>query len=1025
MDYFNFNAEWEGYSAYFSRTLQTLNNISSFLSEYNRQKDQLIKNMKISLNNIITEVKKPLNTLYKLKYISPFSKNLHKVIVSLIEIINKEAKENDLLQHEITAPLNSFIKHLNNQNNLVFNEFRDSIDEIYKQKKKCDLSKNNYINSGNQITLLAEKINNILSNENENEIKELNNNLSNWKAKFQKNYIEYKDTVNITNKLFKEKNKEYFSYLTKIKDVEESKELFMNFFFEKVDNYLKNKINNITKLESCINSLYPKKENGEKAKQDLINTIDEQLNNFIIDPEKKIRIKSEEFVEYETYKVKLSNLINQNRMYLKEDSNNNRINFNPQEILINVIEKNSISLNYNKSKEDYIFNKEENNLIENIFLSEEIDKFKTEQLIDKIKTNFLYAQNIIDKVLERYTSSIGVQFLHEKNFLKYALLINAVLLNKEIQQNLFEINFAIIYIAEKTFYQHEQNPFYKRYLCKIISELNPDIKSKDFWYKLILIRIQITLEEEANNKTKIKLKQEKKKLIDELNLNKKNNNKINEEKNKPQKKIFGFGIPNIVGNLFGKDNEKTQEEKIVEEFEKKRKKEIYEEIYKQILIDVVIKLIKDFIVHFSCFSVESFDVIDIITNVTNKYKIKGEEKKIKFLMAIFNSNMYSIKNTNFRIINKEDINNINNTNNETRIDKFMNQNYLKGNSNKNNKTLIILNSMKYLSFSDYKNILLLNKSIFKLIIEVLYSNILINIDENIPDSYLKKNKVPNAWKSPSIRIKIWKYFLKYKNNINYGLIVDKISKAENKQESFDTINLDVKRMWFGDETKTTQTRKCLNNILCSLAFLHPKIGYSQGMNFIASFLFDLCESEEEAFQIYNCILESTDYGDLFMNDLKRLNKYFYVFERLIFIYLPEVFLHLTNIKLSPKFFVSPWFITLFTNAYKTLKEKGKPKVLIWIFDNFIIEGWGAINKIGLCLMKHFERKILMLDMDELLHFLINDIINYDFFKNSNYERLRNIYDNLKIENGLIENIENEYDIKNSITTINKSDKAIE
>ena len=71
-------------------------------------------------------------------------------------------------------------------------------------------------------------------------------------------------------------------------------------------------------------------------------------------------------------------------------------------------------------------------------------------------------------------------------------------------------------------------------------------------------------------------------------MNKKNNNKINEEKNKPQKKIFGFGIPNIVGNLFGKDNEKTQEEKIVEEFEKKRKKEIYEEIYKQILIDVVI-----------------------------------------------------------------------------------------------------------------------------------------------------------------------------------------------------------------------------------------------------------------------------------------------------------------------------------------------------------------------------------------------------------------------------------------------------
>ena len=221
--------------------------------------------------------------------------------------------------------------------------------------------------------------------------------------------------------------------------------------------------------------------------------------------------------------------------------------------------------------------------------------------------------------------------------------------------------------------------------------------------------------------------------------------------------------------------------------------------------------------------------------------------------------------------------------------------------------------------------------------------------------------------------------------------------------------------FIGDkEEKVEEIRKSLNNILCALAYLHPKLGYNQGMNCIANLLYDVCESEEEeAFKIYNYILDFTDYGDLFMNDLKRLNKYFYVFERLIFIYLPEVFLHLTNTKISTKFFISPWFITLFTNAYKTIKGKEKPKVLIWIFDSFIIEGWGAINKIGLCLMKHFERKILILDTDELLHFLINDIINYDFFKNSNYDRLRNIYDNLHIENGLIENIEKEYKIKNS------------
>ena len=78
---------------------------------------------------------------------------------------------------------------------------------------------------------------------------------------------------------------------------------------------------------------------------------------------------------------------------------------------------------------------------------------------------------------------------------------------------------------------------------------------------------------------------------------------------------------------------------------------------------------------------------------------------------------------------------------------------------------------------------------------------------------------------------------------------------------------------------------------------------------------------------------------------------------------------------------------------------------------FIISGWKSIIKIGLCLIKHFEIKILSCDLEELLHFLINDILKYDFFQNENYDNLRKLYEKLKIENALIENIENEYNLK--------------
>jgi hypothetical protein len=316
--------------------------------------------------------------------------------------------------------------------------------------------------------------------------------------------------------------------------------------------------------------------------------------------------------------------------------------------------------------------------------------------------------------------------------------------------------------------------------------------------------------------------------------------------------------------------------------------------------------------------------------------------------------------------------------------------------------------MKYLPFKDYINLLLVNKSTYKLISKILYKNLLINVDENIPEDIYIKNKIPNVWKNPSLRITIWKLLLNYKKE-DYNKLKDNID--ENKIEYYNIIKLDTKRMIFVGNKDPETIKQSLTNILSCLSLCHPKINYSQGMNYIAYFLYEICGQEEEAFQIFNCLLNSTAYGDLFFNELSRLNKYFYVFDRLIFIYLPEIYQHLKNKDLSVRYFVSPWFITLFTNAFKNIKEQKNPKVLIWIFDLFIINGWKSIIKIGLCLIKHFEIKILSCDLEELLHFLINDVLKYDFFQNENYDNLRNIYEKLKIENALIENIESEYDLE--------------
>ena len=96
-------------------------------------------------------------------------------------------------------------------------------------------------------------------------------------------------------------------------------------------------------------------------------------------------------------------------------------------------------------------------------------------------------------------------------------------------------------------------------------------------------------------------------------------------------------------------------------------------------------------------------------------------------------------------------------------------------------------------------------------------------------------------------------------------------------------------MWY--EEKMEETRKSISNILYSLSISNKKIKYSQGMNYIAEFLYLYIQNEEEAFNIFNSILQSTEYADLFANELKRLNKYFMsLIELLIYIYLKSIFI---------------------------------------------------------------------------------------------------------------------------------------
>ena len=134
--------------------------------------------------------------------------------------------------------------------------------------------------------------------------------------------------------------------------------------------------------------------------------------------------------------------------------------------------------------------------------------------------------------------------------------------------------------------------------------------------------------------------------------------------------------------------------------------------------------------------------------------------------------------------------------------------------------------------------------------------------------------------------------------------------------------------------------------------------------------------------------------------------------------LPEMNNYLLSNNVNGGYFLSPWFITLFTIAFYQEKEKNNLEIIMKIFDMFLFSGWKAMFKIGISLMKSNSGKIFTLPDEQLVHYLNNELTRSDFFKNDNSSELINIFMNFKFSNNLMEHLCEEYELKQNILNKN-------
>ena len=957
MDFLSLSSEYDSYKNYFSNTSTTMSCLHSFFESIQSGIDNFTSIVTNSLNELINSFLAFDHRSTHIKKFYEFSRLFELYLIKL-SLISKK------IGVELINPTINFDKFLSDENSDHLMLLQNMINSTINQKKKYEKIKQKYFESCQIAEKQEKKLLEVMGKKGSSQgsINSQNELLTKLRINSQNEYLIYKNEHKITNDLYEEYNKKYFPLINSIKDNEEKRINFLSFHFEKLIAIIKeDKI----AIESMLNGLNEKEKNKNKKNDSLTLKLNEDIElykekfNFVYKP--GLRFLNEEIVVYDIYRRNIEAIINNNKKYAY--NNLGELSLDETNTNSMLFEYNQRFFDFDKSSDRIVLDQNDSIIYKNIFENKPINfNPKLFSLFEnKLKTDIKFATNILDKMLrEHFMTRLNYKFSIKDNFNCLIQVLNDIALNKNIadySNKSFEINFAIIYIAEKVFYEDEKNN--RIYICSILSEKCHVFKDKNFWENLFQFKMKAIIDKLAD----IELKEETKL----------------KEKSNIKNKVLGVAAKFL--NDIGGGANSSKNVKRINQIKEKKEKEIR---YKDL-----ISILKEFVSHFPNFNLDMPICNDIIMNISTKYNL--EKSEVIFLINFINSNMYSIRNNNLKKKTKSKylINKINDTNNI-----------------KQKNLLLILNScFMFLYPKDYLNLLEVNKfyhnltekTVFKLIF-LKNTKFKLYISKSIPDT--------------NIHINMWLFFLKYdKNLINYA------EKKEKQDIKFiETINLDVQRTFFQKDQEKNRIK--LKNILTTLSTCYPNVGYCQGMSCIGQFLLEITkENEEESFHIFSAIISKTDYGKLFLDNFDYMKKYFYVFERLINIYLPELDVVLKKNNVSPSFYITPWFITIFTHNYNS----NHMKVILRIFDTFVLDGWICVVRIGLLLLKYYQNYIFDMKFEEILQFLINEMNQkYDFFNSSNYDKFIELYHEMKIPKGLVINIENEYELYKKVENIKQN-----
>ena len=867
---------------------EQINSTNNKLNLFNfGDKNSLLFN---NLNNIFENLKK-INNDYK----TVILKNQNELINSVESFnINQENiyKENNEELNELLLYYNNNKKILNNSKFNYYKSFINAREEEINQIKK---KKGSF---------------NIIEDELDIIIKD--------KMEAKNNEIIYKYEIERFNKELDIIMDKYNKIKEKIETAEKSRISFIKTSFNKQNQILIKLSNLINNYIESTNNLFSD-DNSEKIQQENINEIlklNEETNKSLI-------LSKEKFISYETLEK-------------QEDYNSfiKKYNFD-KEVKINEI----------KEKNEFY-----NEIIDELIGEADVPKEKVAMLIEIFqyqKEDEKNEKDFLDVLVGKNKSSLKFQNL--KNLELLSTPISYISLKQSsIFSGNFELNFQIIFIAERFFYQNKVNNN-KVYLSAILSK-NKFYRTKLFWKNVIELKLVKKLEDGIPRIKNVTTQNEKRKSIFE---------KLGDK----------IGLSNTIKNSF---LTKMRIIPLIKNYNSVEPNKI--NILDKMATNEMYSILNKSISNFANFNFPSIQSLDLISKIAQEYKISNEQ--INYLVIYYKVSNHTIRQLLPHEKNIEYEDNLN--------EKHSNEKY------KNMKMLS--NCIQFLDYKDYNNLLLTSKYYNQKLKKKIYKYIL-----------RQKNT------SIKTRLQIWSNILKIKElkkKYKYKEILEKANNPKIKHE----IELDVRRTNVNEDQKDLHKEK-ITNILYAVSQSNFGIQYVQGMNFIVGFLYEIF-GEEDAFYIFLSFFHSTQYSIIFDKNLTKLNEFFYVFNRIISLSEPELSSWFNINGVNIHFFATPWFITLFTGSHQNLRDdKDNKNILLRILDNFITSGWKSMMVVGCSLLHSFELKLMNLKYEDMLEFLINGMLKSEFFMAENQEELENYFINIKISKDLIRNIEAEYTLE--------------